>query len=81
MRKRGGKERLSVIDAGIQGVEKDGDTVGEELNERKKDQIHTSVHTDIPAHPLSGYGRLHSLIVGAGEMCNGWCYQREMKNG
>lgn len=41
----------------------------------------THEHAHTPWNPLSGYGRLHSLIVVAGEMCNGRCYQREMSNG
>lgn len=68
------------------GLEGNSDTVGERVSELKKyggahAHTHTQARAHIPKNPLSGYGRLHSLIAVAGEMCNGWCYQLKMSNG
>lgn len=66
------------------GLERNSDTVGERESELKKyggAHTHTQACAHIPKNPLSGYGRLHSLIAVAGEMCNGWCYQLKMSNG
>lgn len=71
------------IDSGMWGWERT--VTWWERKTKLKKYLGIHAHTHKHAHTywnlLSGYGRLHSLIVLAGEMCHGWWYQLEMSNG